>query len=281
MGANRTKRFDSEKESIFRKELIDAVANGCGEDEAAIFAGLVHAGTRQEVNDVFTAQRKNVGRAHGLKNEIVQGSKVYIFYVKTSQVDAAKNARKNMLVKYLDLLEQDLPVTVREELIEMAAQELIEAEFVGLGYPYIFQGDKIPSGLDFPDPNKLYVEVEAKDPIANESPFENVKLDITHQSILSGATDSVTELSKLLTNHLLLAELPEDEEFQIISRYVRFSSAVCRYLSLFTGFPPGVVNSNHVRGQGLQSTLRRAEEAVYDWKRDLLQMKRQRRGGGK
>lgn len=252
MDATRGNRFA--KEDIFRDELVEAVAGGCQGDERATFDKLIVIGRAAELSTALPQQRTNVGRGHGLKNEVVQTSKVDIFNTKCQQTAAAEESRKKMAEAYIQLLEIDLPPSKREEMIEMAAQEYVEATFVRTGCPHIFEGKEIP---DIPT---------MKD------------LDVTPQAYLAGMVDCPTELSKLLTDHLLLTDLSPEEEFQTIYRYVNFVSSLCRFLSLFTGFPPGVVNATTIRGQGLQSSLRRAEEAVYEWKRDLVRLKREKRG---
>lgn len=129
----------------------------------------------------FESQRRNIGFAHQLKNQIIALSKKGIKALKeNSQIDLT-SVRFEIIDSWNKLISLDIPEDLKWQLISESGQELVEFFSVSIFYPALFSNEE-------PDTDSL---------------FSVLPSGIKPQIMLAGLGDSVSELGKCLNDYLL------------------------------------------------------------------------------
>ena len=193
---------------------------------------------------------RNVGKAHGAKNTVVQLSKVFISLLLSDAEQELAVVREEMNQAFDELLRLPLPGDIREGLICDAEQELIEAFFCDVFVGYVLRGSS-PRQISFG--------------------FG----DFSARGMLAGLIDAVGEIGKLFEDYLAKNSVSAEEDLAIRSRYVEFGRETCAFLSTFKAVPPTALNASRRPGQGFHGKLARVESLVYRYQGEVTRLRRE------
>lgn len=143
--------------------------------------------------DIFEDQRVGIGKTHGGKSEVIILSRVGIAAMLHDRVDVAEEVETEIRQRRADLKDLRLPVHLKWDLGNQAANEWVEFALFKTFYPVVFSGAKVGTVPDHDD------------------------LDVEPQVYLSGLADVPGELSKAV-DHRVISSLKRGE---ILSRSER------------------------------------------------------------
>lgn len=191
-------------------------------------AAIVVSGAREDLDE----QARNIGKAQGLKTEVISLSKVIIHGLRHLTADRGANYKNAMLGAWKELLEIRIARDKREEFIADAGQELAEALICETAAEFIFLGN-----------NEEYV-----------CPGD---YNIETRFWLAGLLDSITEMSKLVNHRLRDLKKDKAAREEVRARYLEFAESAYNILAGFSGVPSTTIDASRRRGQGFQSKLAR------------------------
>lgn len=191
-------------------------------------AAIIVSGAREDLDE----QARNIGKAQGLKTEVISLSKVFIHALRQLRADRGAGVKNTMLDAWKELLEIRIARDKREEFIADAGQELAEALICEAAAEYIFLGS-----------NAQYI-----------CPGD---YDIDTRFWLAGLLDSITEMSKLVNYRLRDLRKDKVARAEVRRRYLEFAESAYNILAGFAGVPSTTIDASRRRGQGFQSKLAR------------------------
>lgn len=239
---------------LIEKDFLNFAKNYKGlSDSRGNFTGMYFA---------FEEERRGIGKGHGGRTEIVEGTKRIIRdLIKTKNVVSAEEefcyllADRGKLVKIVQPAEQAI-YRLRE-----ADQELVEVYYVIKYFGPIFLG------------NELTVS------IAGLCPLE------THPAIFAnGLLDVITELTKMTEGELLM--LPEsdfsyEKVMDLRARCVGVAQGIWNFLDTFEPVYGGVIDLGRHFSEKFKSKLRQRGYAITGMRSRMLALREQylMRGG--
>ena len=193
----------------------------------------------------FEDQRRSIGKAHQLKNEVCALSKEGVSLLGKGLLKEAQEKLDRSQSANKQLRELNIPTDVMWELDNDAGQELAELALLISAYPIIV--GKTETGLlKFPTD-------------------EDLKINPT--AYLAGLADAASEITKLAVD-LDLNGLAKTETIYRQALYV--VQEISQILHTFSRTYPMVLNNTRRRGQGLNNKLRQVLFAELRIKEKLI-----------
>ncbi len=197
--------------------------------------------------DRFANAKGHFAKAYSLEEEIRQASKRGVIALKNQDAQAVEEVKTRMNTAWEELDKLDLPADVHWKHDAQAGQELVEFHVTCWIYPNVFGGD----------PN-LYGQLQSA-----------LAMKVTPQCWLAGIGDAITEIGKMLIEHLCSDQLTHTERIEIRQRYISVAKEICQYLEMFEGCVPQIINNNRYRGyfntfRGLISRIQRVIQSEQE-----------------
>jgi predicted translin family RNA/ssDNA-binding protein len=181
---------------------------------------------RNRRSGVFETRRAHIGRAYHISGEIRRLSKEFVAAlldrVETAELDEIE---QEMRTHMRSLVELDLPDDIAWQHQAEAGQEYVEARFTRILFKNVVEGEKLPETLPLP-----------------------ADFLVSEPCWLAGIGDSVTEMSKLITDVLLNEEMSRADRLCIRKRFVSVAQDIYDALDKFETVLPAVINNNRRRG---------------------------------
>ncbi|MBI3046223.1 MAG: hypothetical protein HYY86_01590 [Candidatus Harrisonbacteria bacterium] len=216
---------------------------------------------KEEIQERFETQRRNIGKAYGLANKIREASKDGVFHLGSKDFENALLCSDEMKSAWQDLISLDLPADIAWQHQAEAGQEMVEFIYVQLLYKGILIGQtpKLPSYQD---------------------------LMVTPQTWLAGIGDATTELGKLMLKDLLDTKPSIDDRILDYEKFLKIYRELYDFLERLENVYGLVINNSRRRGYGntyrglvlrIQRFIERQEEKLLELsnQRELLSQMRQ------
>lgn len=213
----------------------------------------------------FENQRRNIGAAHQVRNDINNLSKRGIVAIKNEDMAEIERCARSMKALWDKLGELDLPRDVAWEFDSSAGQEIIEFLFCEKLYPKIIYNASIPS----PELKDLTFEKLPKP--------EDWK--ISGPAYLAGVGDAIGELSKMVMDFLLREDLKGDiykeARIEIRKRFLSVTNEMYEFLDQFENCYGMCIDNSRRRGYGntYRGLLGRARNIIERQKAAFLEIK--------
>ena len=202
-------------------------------------------------------ERRGTGRGHGLRTEVVEGTKKVIReLLRTHNVQRAQEDFSFLRVRMEEFLKFDMPERERLARIQEANQEIVETAYYIAVFPVVFFDEPLPD--KYPDPDDLLV----------------------HPAVfLNGLLDVISELTKSVGDYLLEApdtEYNADLIFRLKSRCIGICEGLWRFLDEYEYVYGGVIDLTRFFAGKYKSKVRRQADNIRRMKEQLLELREQR-----
>jgi len=211
-----------------------------------------------DFSDFFNTQRRSVGEAYRLRNEIVSETKRGLVLLKKGKPKEANE----VLVRLFSAIERfnaiNLPDDTRWQLKAEASQEVMELHLVlFIFYPYVFEGKEFAVGGFVPFFSPM-----------------NQSLDQTPQACLAGLIDAVSETGKMLTWFFSQGGINKPERKKIRERFLELAEDAYSFLSRFETTSDQIVGNTRRQGYGntFRAQLSRLEQIIDSEREKLAEM---------
>lgn len=181
------------------------------------------------LKEKFETQRRNIGKAYGIANEIREASKDGIASLKSGDLENVEACFRDMENRWLDLVKMDLPEDIAWRHKAEAGQEMVEFYFVKLLYPVLLRDHQASEDVRLPSHQDLMV---------------------TPQTWLAGIGDSIGELGKLTDDLLLKKIMNKKERIRLRERFVTVSMELFDFMERFETVYEMVINNSRRKGYG-------------------------------
>lgn len=216
----------------------------------SIYDQLKQIAADRQMKELFEEQRKNIGKAYSLQNQITEASKDGIASLKHTDLENAEACRNDMENYWQDLLRLNLPKDIAWQHQAEAGQEMVEFVFVSLLYPCLLdESAKLPQ---LPS---------------------NEELMVYPQTWLAGIGDAVGELGKLTDDLLCENERNREERKNIRRRFLKIAKEIYDFLERYETVYGQVINNSRRRGYGntYRGLLGRVRGAINRQKTALIE----------
>lgn len=195
----------------------------------------------QSYEEKFEDQRRNVPKAHTLRNKINRLSKKGIKALTAGDLEEVKRCYNFALEKMAELSMLDLPEDSWWDFTGDGGKEFMEFVFTTIFYPIIIDGGQMPKRL--PDAYEHYVRP---------------------QTYLASIPEAISELGKLVNRFLLSVGAKElDRRIAVRQRFTKVAEIFHDILEdKFAHFPPGIMNNE--RARNFRSTFRGQLQKTVD-----------------
>lgn len=193
------------------------------------------------IDDLFENQRRNIGKAYRLANDIREASKDGIASLKSGLSGNVLACQIDMKRHWEELIHLNLPDDISWQHQSEAGQEMVEFVFVDLFYPLLTSDVKeVPIIPTYQD------------------------LLVSPQIWLAGIADSTTELSKLARHLLLNSKLTKEERKNLRKRFLKVAEEAYDFLERFETVYGQVINNSRRRfyGNTFRGMLGRVERVI-------------------
>jgi len=211
-----------------------------------------------DFDDFFEKQRRGMGEAYRLKNEIVKETKRGLTLLKIGKLKEA-NEIQTRLFSLMERFENiNLPDDVRWQLNAEASQEVVEFHLVLLAfYPYVFENKEFSLGSFEPFISMM-----------------NKSYGQTPQACLAGLIDAVSETGKMVTWFFSKGKIAKNERRKIRERFLELIEDAHVFLSRFEKQSDQIVNNTRRQGYGntFRAQLSRLEHIIDGEREKLAEM---------
>ena len=180
---------------------------------------------KEEIQERFETQRRNIGKAYGLAAKIREASKDGIFHLGNKNFEDTNLCSSEMKSSWEELVRLDLPEDIAWQHQSEAGQEMVEFAYVELLYKATLTGET-PKVLSHQD------------------------LMVTPQTWLAGIGDATSELGKLMLKDLLNPKLSLEERITIYERFLKIYHELYDFLERLENVYGLVINNSRRRGYG-------------------------------
>ena len=203
------------------------------------------------LRDKFETQRRNIGKAYSVANEIREASKDGISSLKSGDLENVEGCFRDMENRWLDLVKMDLPEDIAWRHKSEAGQEMVEFYFVKLLYPVLL-GHQSMEDVRLPSHQDLMV---------------------TPQTWLAGIGDTVGELGKLTDDLLLKRVMTKEERMRLRERFISIGEELFDFMERLETVYEMVINNSRRKGYGntfrgllgrMRGSIKRQQDALIE-----------------
>ena len=209
---------------------------------------------RRGIHVRFENERRGAGRGHGLRTELVEGTKSTIrALLRTHDLPNARESFDALKTMKEELFKIEMPERDLHARAQESDQELVECSYYIDLFPAVFFGGALPAKWQDPDDLNMHPAV-----------------------FLNGLLDVMSELLKSVGDYLLEAQPEEygaDLIFDLKARCIGVCEGLWAFLDEYEYVYGGVIDLSRCFGSKYKSKLRRQADGIRRMKESLLELR--------